>query len=171
MAAQEEPWDLVVGRVAAPFGVRGAVRVRPETDDPERFRDLKEVRLEFPDGREAPARIQSTQVTPKGVIVQFAGYDTPDKAAALRGALVMIKRSMAAPLAADSYYEHELVGVRVLDEDGTDLGEITEVLHRPANDVFVTSQDKLIPALKQVVREVDLHQRRMVVSLPPEEEA
>jgi 16S rRNA processing protein RimM len=171
MGEQEEPWDLVVGRVAAPFGVRGAVRVRPETDSPERFRDLRQVRLGFPDGRELPVRIRSARVTPKGVIVQFVGYDTPEQAAALRGALVLIRRSMAAPLAAGSYYEHELVGMRVVSDDGADLGEITEVLHRPANDVFVTSQDRLIPALKQVVREVDVARRRMVVSLPPEEAA
>lgn len=171
MAEQEEPWDLVVGRVAAPFGVRGAVRVRPETDCPERFRELAEVRLEFPDGREAPARIRSAQVTAKGVILQFEGYDTREQSAALRGALVMIRRSMAAPLPAGSYYEHQLVGMHVVTEEGANLGEITEVLHRPANDVFVTSQDRLIPALKQVVRGIDLARRRMVVSLPPEEEA
>jgi 16S rRNA processing protein RimM len=83
---------------------------------------------------------------------------------------VKIRESMALPLREGSFYIHDLIGVHVFADDGRDLGEISEVIQSPGNDVYVTSH-AMIPALRQVVREVDLAARCMVVSLPPEEEA
>jgi len=169
MTTKEEPWDLVIGQVTAPFGVKGEVRIRPETEAPERFRQLREVRLELPTGEERPARIRRIRVTAKGVLVTFAGYEDPGQAESLRGAWVKIRKSMALPLPEGSYYPHQLLGLRVLTEDGRDLGEITEVLKRPANDVFVTPQ-AMIPARREVVKQVDLERRVMTVSRFQEEE-
>ena len=165
MPANEEPWDLVVGQVTAPFGIKGEVKVRPETDLPERFAQLREVRLEFPTGEERPARIRHARVVPQGVLITFDGCRDRPGAEALRGAWVKIKQSMALPLPEGSYYLHQLVGLRVVTEDGRELGEITEVLKYPANDVYVTPQ-VMIPALQQVVRRIDLEEKLMVVSLP-----
>ncbi len=64
---------------------------------------------------------------------------------------------------------HELVGLQVVTTDGRELGEITEVLKYPANDIYVTAT-VLIPAVRQVVKEIDLEKGRMVVELPAEEE-
>ena len=63
---------------------------------------------------------------------------------------------------------HELIGLRAITEDGRDLGEITEVLRSPANDVYVT-ESAMIPAVHEVVREIDLEKGRMIVALPEEE--
>ena len=169
MGQHEEPWDLVIGQVVAPFGIRGQVKVRPETDVPERFRLLEQVCLEFPDGEQRMARIDDVRISPKGVTVRFAGYENRSQAEDLRGAWVKIKKSMALPLPEGSYYIYQLVGLRAYTEDGRDLGEITEVIQAPGNDVYVTPH-AMIPALRHVVREVDLEAKRMVVSLPPEEE-
>lgn len=170
MAVSEEPWDLVIGQVTAPFGVEGEVRIRPDTDDPARFRRLRHVCLEFADGTERRVRLRRARVTSKGVLAVFAGYEDREKAGALRGALVKIRQSMALPLPEGSYYLHQLVGLRVVTEDGRELGEITEVLKYPANDVYVTPQ-AMIPAVRDVVKRIDLAAKRMEVALLPEETA
>jgi 16S rRNA processing protein RimM len=170
MHDSQEPWNLVVGQVVAPFGIRGQVKVRPETDVPARFRLLDEVCLELAGGEQRMARIRSVHVSPKGLTVQFEGCRDRAGAEALRGAWVKIRESMALPLREGSFYIHDLIGVHVFADDGRDLGEISEVIQSPGNDVYVTSH-AMIPALRQVVREVDLAARCMVVSLPPEEEA
>lgn len=167
MESNEEPWSLVIGRVTAPFGTRGEVRVRPETDFPQRFGELEEVCLELPDGEERRARVRKARVTPKGVLVSFEGYGDRDRADALRGAWVKVKPSMAVPLPEGSYYVHQILGLRAVTEDGRDLGEIVEVIRSGANDVYATPS-AMIPATREVVREIDLEGGRIVVSLPPE---
>lgn len=169
MAQQEEPWDLVIGRVVAPFGTKGELRLRAETDFPERFHQLSLVCLELRNREERLARVVGVRLTSKGILVKFEGCCDRSQAEKLRGAWVKIRKSMAAPLPEGAYWVHEIIGVRVFSEEGRDLGEITEVLRTPANDVYVTAA-AMIPALRQVVREIDLEQRRMTVSLPPEEE-
>jgi len=166
----EEPWDLVVGQVTAPFGTDGAVRVRPETEDPQRFGRLHRVRLELPSGEERTATIRSARVTPRGVVLQLE--ESPNRAAAesLRGAWVKIKQSMAIPLAEGSYWVHDIVGLKVVTEEGEDLGEVTEVIRTGANDVYVTPR-AMVPAIRDVVRSIDLKAGRIVVSMLPEDES
>lgn len=165
----EEPWDLVIGQVTAPFGIKGAVRVRPETDRPERFRDLEEVCLELPSGEERIHRVRSAQLTPKGITLTLAECESRNSAAALRGAWIKIRPSMAIPLPPGSHWVHDIIGLRVVTEEGEDLGEVTEVIRTPANDVYVTPT-AVIPAIHEVVREIDLKQRRIVVSRLEEDE-
>jgi len=169
MGGTEEPWDLVVGQVVAPFGIKGQVKVRPETDSPERFRLLTDVCLELPGGEQRMARIEGVRVTHKGVTLHFQGYRHREQASELRGAWVKIRPSMALPLPEGSHYVHQIIGLRVFTTEGRDLGEISEVIQSPASDVYVTAQ-VMIPALRQVVKQIDLEGKRMIVSLPAEEE-
>ena len=170
MKRHEEPWNLVIGQVVAPFGIRGQVKVRPETDDPERFSLLQEVCLELASGERRMARIERAQITFRGVTIHFEGFRDRAQAETLRGAWVMIRESMSLPLPEGSFYLHQLIGVHVYTDDDQDLGEITEIIQTPGNDVYVTPR-AMIPALRQVVRQVDLEARRMVVVLPPEDDA
>jgi 16S rRNA processing protein RimM len=145
------------------------VRVRPETDFPERFGDLDEVRLELPGRGEQAFHVCRARITPRGIILALAECNDRDRAGELRGAWVKIKPSMAVPLPAGSYWVHEIVGLRVFTEGGDDLGEVTEVLRTPAHDVYVTPS-AMIPAVRDMVRQVDLEKGKMVVSLPPDYE-
>jgi len=169
MREAEEPWNLVVGQVVAPFGLRGQVKVRPETDAPERFRQLNQVCLELPSGEQRMVQIASVRIASKGIMLRFEGCEDRDQAEELRGAWIKIRESMALRLPEGSFYLHQLIGLHAYTEDGRDLGEIVEIIQAPGNDVYVTPR-AMIPALRQVVREVDLEAKRMVVSLPPEEE-
>jgi 16S rRNA processing protein RimM len=166
----EEPWDLVIGQITAPSGIKGEVRVRPETDYPDRFLSLEEVCLELPSGEQSRERIAAAAVTPKGVRLRLACCDTRSAAEQLRGAWLKIRKSQAVPLPEDSYWVHDIIGMKVVSEQGEDLGEVTEVIRAGGNDVYVTPK-AMIPAVRQVVRRVDLDKREIAVSLPEEESA
>jgi 16S rRNA processing protein RimM len=145
------------------------VRVRPETDFPERFEDLNEVRLELPDGLERAVHVRRARVTAKGIILALAESRGRDEAEALRGAWIKIMPSMAVALPKGRYWIHDIIGLHVFTEDGAHLGEVTEVVRTPAHDIYVTSST-MIPAVREMVREIDLGRGRMVVSMPPEYE-
>jgi len=158
----EEPWDLVIGQVTAPFGIHGALRVRPETDRPERFHDLDQVCLELPSGEERIYSITSARLSPKGVTLTLEGCEDRACAEELRRAWVKIKQSMAIALPNGSYWMHDIIGMRVVTEQGEDLGEVTEIIRSPGHDVYVTP-NTMIPAVREVVKQIDLDRRRMIV--------
>ena len=164
---QEPEVEVVIGTVTAPFGLRGEVKVRPETDYPERFYDLDEVGLRSPDGRSERLKVESVRFHKKAALVKFKGFDDIDAADKLRGWDLVVPESETVDLPEDEFFIHDIVGLRVYTVDGRELGEITEVVRGPANDAYVVGET-LIPALKSVVREVDIAGRRMVVDMPEE---
>jgi len=165
---EDDPQDLVIGRLGGPYGVKGEIRVEPETDFPERFSRLREVRVEMPEGGERTLLVASATVRRDRITLRFVGYDTPEAVSALTGGLLTIRRSEAMPLPEGHYYEHQIVGLQVVDPEGRSLGRISEILRTGANDIYVAGET-LIPATREVVREINLEAGRMVVALPPEE--
>ena len=111
---------LLVGRIVRPHGVRGAVKVLPETDDPNRFLTLKEAFVEDGTGRHA-VTVESAQLLSGGVIVFLAGVDTPEKAERLRGAGLLVDRAHAVRLPEYSYFIADLLGCEAMDTDGNRL--------------------------------------------------
>ena len=165
---EQDPWDLVIGRLGRPHGVRGEMRVVAETDFPQRFETLRNVRVELPDGAERHLVVAESSVKGNRIVLKFEGYDTPEAASALAGGFLTIRRSEAWPLPEGHYYEHQIIGLAVVDEQGQRLGEVSAVLRTGANDVYLAG-DLLIPATKEVVRRIDLARGELVVRLPAEE--
>ncbi|MBI2842599.1 MAG: 16S rRNA processing protein RimM [Armatimonadetes bacterium] len=154
--------DVTIGTVVAPFGIKGELKVRLETDFPERFDELVEVWIEPSDGRGRMIGVENVRFHQNGALVKFKGCDDRNCAEELRGAELRINREQLRELESDQFYVHDILGLDVYTTDGEHLGKITEVLQGAANDVYVTPR-AMIPALKQVVREVDLANGRMVV--------
>ena len=161
MTDRSEP-DVVIGTIVAPFGIKGEVKVRIETDFPERFESLKEIWLKPKTGPGRMARINSVRFHKSGALVKFQGCNDRNCSEELRGAEMRIDRSQLKVLDSDRFYVHDILGLDVYTTGGEHLGQVTEVLHGPANDVYVTPRG-MIPAIKQVVREIDLNGRRMVI--------
>ena len=106
------------------------------------------------------------------LILKFVGVDNRDDADSLRGKYLEVETTEVEPLPEGSYYHWQLLGLEVFDIAGTRLGTISDIIDNPANDVYVVSGDGgqvLIPAIVEVVRNVDLDAGRMVVDLPEEE--
>jgi 16S rRNA processing protein RimM len=161
------PEHVAVGVVVRAHGVRGNVIVKPLTDNPNRFERIEKVLIER-EGRIGPCRVTDKTESPKGWILRFHGIDTRDEAEELKGAYILINAEELPELEEGSYYDFDLVGLEVFTVSGEKLGEITEIEKYPANDLYVVegSAGKIkLPATREVIRKVDLDNKRMEVEL------
>jgi len=162
------PEYLTIATVLAPWGLKGEVRVRIETDFPDRFALLARVYL----GREhQPYDLQGFRLHGRGGgLLKLGGCDDRDAAQLLRGMAVQIPLTEAIPLEPGEHYVHQIEGLTVYTEEGDSLGAIEQVLFTGSNDVYVTRGPRgevLIPALEEVVLNVDIEAGHMIVRLPP----
>ena len=155
---------IVIGRVGAAHGIRGELRIIPLTDFPERFAALREVMV----GDEL-LHIESIKPQGKNFLMRFREYTVREDAQKLTGRLLTVARAEAAPLDEGEYYVFDIVGLTVYDEENNELGTVENVLRTGSNDVYaVRSEDGreiLIPALRKVVRTIDVPNGRMTVRL------
>ncbi|MDY3916484.1 MAG: ribosome maturation factor RimM [Selenomonadaceae bacterium] len=169
-AAKKAKWRpgkdrMIIGRVGAAHGIHGELRIIPMTDFPERFQGMKEVMV----GDEL-LHIESCRYHKQDVMLKFREYPVREQAMQLTNHYLTVARSEAMPLPEGRYYECDIIGLQVTDEAGTDLGKVENILHTGANDVYVThrpdGRELLIPALKAVVKVIDVPGGRMVVDMP-----
>lgn len=156
---------FVVGRIVAPWGIQGEVKVEVLTDNPKRFSPRSRVYLQG-----NPITIERTRRIGKSEVVKLAGVDTRNAAEELRGLLLEVTEADLMPLQPGEYYEHQIIGLQVLTKEGTALGEVTEVLHTGSNDVYIVRGEKreyLIPAIADVVRDIDLDQGKITIEVIP----
>ena len=164
MTAEPEG-KVLVAVVAAPHGIDGAVSAEPYSDNPRRFAAGRA--LFTAAGKEL--RIVSASPHKGRLLLHFRGVEDRNAAEALRGLRLYVDESEIEPLPEGSWYWFQLLGLTV-KEKGRILGEIVEILPYTANDVYVVrrqnKKDLLIPALKDVVKQVDLDAKVMEVELP-----
>ena len=151
---------LAVGRVARAHGVRGEVAVHPLTEVESRFTPGSLLRLE--DGR--TLTIETSRPHGPRLLVKFEEVADRDDADGLRGSVLLVSASEAPAIEErDRFWVHQVVGLEVVTEDGRSLGRVREVQANPANDLWVTEDGALIPAVRQVVVAVDLAGRRVTI--------
>jgi 16S rRNA processing protein RimM len=140
---------LAVGRIVRAHGVHGEVAVRSLTERPERFSDGSMLRLE--DGR--TLTVERTRPHRNDLLVKFE--ELPDRTAAegIRGEVLLAAPPEEPP--AEGWWVHQVVGWEVATEDGRALGQVREVLANSANDVWVTDRGAMIPAVREVILQVD----------------
>lgn len=154
---------IVVGRVVAPWGVKGEMKVEVMTDFPDRFSPMEEVYI---DGH--PVSIERGRWHKGRVILKLASVDSIDAAEKLRGRFLEIPQSRLRPLPEDHYYQFQLMGLEVWTTEGERLGQIADILPSASNDVYVIRGDQgelLIPAIEDVVKSVELEKGRVIVQL------
>ncbi len=163
-------WTLIVGVVTAPFGIRGEMKVHLETDFPERFKRLKQVSLQVNESSSGIYQVYSSRLHKGQALLKLEGIDSIEQADPFRGALVRIRMEDAQPLPSGEYYIHDLIGCSVISDTGLHLGVLTGVLRGAANDVYVVGEGKtelLLPAISQVILQVDLAEKRIIISPSP----
>ncbi len=158
---------VTIGKVGAAHGIHGEMRIIPLTDFTDRFAGMKEVMV----GDEL-LHIESCKYHKQFVLLKFREYPVREDAMRLTGRMLTVDRSEAAPLEEGEFYTFDIIGLKVLDENGTELGTIENVLRTGSNDVYQARRpdgsELLIPALKAVVRKIDVKGGIMVVALPEE---
>ena len=157
---------LQVGIITSTHGVRGEVKVYPTTDDPRRFRRLKEVVLDT--GREKlNLEIEGVKFFKQFVILKFKGLDNINDIEKYRQKSLYVTRKNAVRLQRDEYFIADLIGLKVQDEDGAELGTVKDVIETGANDVYeverADGRSLLLPAIKQCILNVDVENGMMQV--------
>ena len=157
---------LQVGIIASTHGVRGEVKVYPTTDDPRRFRRLKEVVLDT--GKEKMnLEIEGVKFFKQFVILKFKGLDNINDIEKYRQKSLYVTRKNAVRLQRDEYFIADLIGLKVQDEDGKELGTVKDVIETGANDVYevemADGKSLLLPAIKQCILNVGVENGTMQV--------
>jgi len=148
-----------VGRITRAHGVRGEMAVQPLSEVQARFAPGSVLLLE--DGW--TLTVAGSRPHQHRLLVRFREVADRTAAERLRGALLLVPASDAPEAPEGAFWVHQVVGVEVVTEDGRSLGPVREVLANPANDVWVTEDGALIPAVREVVVEVDLEAGRAVI--------
>lgn len=158
--------EIVIGKIVAPHGVRGDIRIMPLTDRPEQFLNLSYLLLE--DGRQLT--VKAARFHKRMVLVSTKEITTMNDAELLRDKKILIRAEDLPPLEEGRFYVADLIGLPVFDEEGKQLGTFKDSITAGSNDVYIVAvpggKDLLIPALKIYVQEINLQEKRIVVKLP-----
>ena len=166
-----------LGKIVNTHGVHGEVKVLPFASDLERFRTLKKVYIRDADNKLHSAsadnaseyEVRGCKVLKTTVALRFLGVTSADDAEKLRNRIISIDKNDVPKLPEDVYYLFDLIGCKVYDGD-TLIGKINDVIQTGANDVYSLVDNDgdtiLIPAVRDVIRTVDIDSKRIEVSLP-----
>jgi 16S rRNA processing protein RimM len=156
---------LSVGFLRRPHGVKGEIIMDLHTDFPER---MKKGRKVFLGEDHKPMTLTNVRPHQSGLIVKFDDIDTPEEAGLYRNQWVYV-RTKDVPLPEGQHYKHELLGLKVVDDQDNPLGELVEILETGANDVYVvkdgSGRELLLPNIPSVILELDVGARTMRVHL------
>lgn len=148
--------------IVKPHGLKGEVWVDLGFDEPERLPQLSALELTGPSGAR-PVSVEYVHgITGGRAIIKIEGIDDRTAAEQVRNFTLSIAREELPPPPEGTYYEFQIIGLRVVTTAGRDLGRVREVLRTGANDVYETER-ALIPAIASVVREIDIEGGRIVV--------
>jgi len=156
---------FVIGQIVNTQGHKGEVRVLPLTDFPERYLDLDSVLLDLPGGLQE-TQIEAVRYHKQFIILKLVGCETMDQAEKLKNVYIKVKPEQAVELPEGHYFIKDIIGLEVFTLEGELLGRIEDVLQVTSNDIYVVKNGKkeiLIPAIKDVVKEINLESRRMLI--------
>ena len=158
---------IVIGRVSRPHGTKGEIRIEYfNPEDPQFFSRYQMIFLQGESGNPQPYRPLAVRLHKKFVVALLEGIRSRAEAEQLRGKSVLVDAAELPPLDTDEYYWHEILGMRVVTEEGGNVGLITEIVPTGSNDVYVVHEgerETLIPALKEVIVSIDKKARTMVI--------
>lgn len=155
---------LQVGVISSTHGIRGEVKVFPTTDDVTRFKECKELMMDT--GKEKlMLEVESVKFFKQFAILKFKGIDSINEIEKYKGKGLFVTRQNAVKLKKDEYYIADLIGLCVREENGSEIGRLTDVLETGANDVYVIhmtdGRELLLPAIKECVLEVNIEEQYM----------
>lgn len=159
------PLYLSVGFLRRPHGVKGEIVMDLHTDFPDRMKKGREL-LVGEDHK--PMTLTNVRPHQSGLLVKFKDVDTPEDAGLYRNQWVYVQ-TKDVPLPKGEHYKHELIGIKVVDENDSPLGKLVEILETGANDVYVVRDDSgkeiLLPNIPSVILDLDIDSQLMKVHL------
>lgn len=161
---------IALGRVLKPFGLNGEFSVALLTASVERFAEVSRIFVGSHDDHEQLEGfvVQSVRLVGSKPVLKLQGVDSREAVAMLRGMYLLVPDHEEAPLPPGEYYEHHIVGCRVRDSDGQDLGQVIEVLPMPAQDVYVVENGERIwwlPAARALFESIDIEHKLITIGM------
>lgn len=158
---------IVIGKVLGTHGIRGQLLVIPYSGDAASITSHRTLLFRSPDGTCQTYAIAGAAEHKKRILLTLQGLGDIDRVLPLVGSELCIPRDQLPRLPDGEYYWCDLLGLAVVSDQGEQLGELVDIMPTGSNDVYVVKSDRgeyLIPATEDVVREIDLEQRTMVVT-------
>ncbi len=163
--------QLVVGRIGRAHGIKGEVTIEVRTDEPE-LRLAPGAVLATDPASTGPLTIETGRVHSGRLLLRFAGVTDRNAAEALRNTLLIAEVDPdETPEDPEEFYDHQLIDLDVVTQDGTAVGRITEISHLPYQDLLVVQRpdgsEVLIPFVSDIVPDIDLERQIAVITPPP----
>lgn len=158
---------LVIGKIGAPHGIVGEIKVFPITEDPARFEDLKKFYVKSKDGFDCYT-ISKIKYQKSNLIVKLKEINDRNTAEELKGKLIEIDRADGIPLEEDEYYIVDLIGLKVYEGDVL-LGVLNDVIQSGGTDIYsikTEGKDILVPAVAQYILDIDMDNKKIQVQIP-----
>jgi 16S rRNA processing protein RimM len=159
--------DLIaIGRISKPIGTRGDVKILPLTHNTQRFMNLPAVWLGHQATDAELKKILKVRIDAQHVVINFNGIETVEDAEKIKDSYLFVQKKDAVKLPKGRYFVDDVIGCEVVTEEQTIIGTILDVRSLPMNDVWVVKKDAkeiLIPAVKAIIRQVDIELKRITV--------
>lgn len=168
MVAESEQW-IRIGRLGKPHGIKGDIRCYSLSDVDDRFTGLSTVWWQ--DSKSRLERLQVERIRPaeRFFLVKFKAYDTPEKVKALANGFLVIPKAWRGNLPAGRYFIDDIIGIKVCDDRGQALGEVTEVWQPGPHDVYEIHGARgvlMVPVIDDYIIDVNIDERVMTIKVP-----
>lgn len=161
---------IEIGQIVNTNGLKGVVKVNPFTDDISKFEELKYVYIQLKNELKK-VKIEQVRYNKNQVLLKLEGIDSIEEAEKYRNFYLKTEKESQEDLGEDTYYIVDLIGIDVYSDKNEYLGKIEDVFPTGSNDVYVVKDNLgkqiLIPAIADVVKEVDLKNKKMIINLIP----
>lgn len=161
---------LEIGQIVNTFGIKGMVKVKPFTDNIERFDELEKVYIENKKGKKE-YEIEEVKYHKNMVLIKFKGIENPEDANLLRESYLLVDRANEKPLEEGTYYIVDMIGLDVYTDENQLLGKLEDIFNTGSNDIYVVKNELgkqiLLPAIDDVLKEIDMDNKKVIVHLIP----
>lgn len=157
-----------IGQIVNTFGIKGMVKVNPFTDDISQFEEMETILVDKK-GSLLEMQIEEVKYSKNQVLLKLKGIDTVEEAEKYRNCYLKLPREKARKLPKNTYFIADLIGLKVYTEEGKLLGKVDDIYNTGASDIYVIKDELgkqiLLPAIKDVIKQIDLEQEKIVVHL------
>ena len=161
---------LEIGQIVNTFGIKGMVKVKPFTDNIERFNNLEKIYIKNKSGQ-TEYKIQEVKYHKNMVLIKFEGIENPEQADLLRNSYFIVDRETEEPLEPGRYYIVDMIGLDVFTDDNEYLGKLEDIYNTGSNDIYVVKNELgkqvLLPAIEDVIKNIDMDNKKVIVHLIP----